>query len=153
MKDRTQARLAALDADAQQRMDELRHANRRDLNAILISLVIIFVVLSLVGIVVTHKVVGPIYRMRMLVGRIDGDHLVLHGKLRHGDELQDLFEEVSAMLDRLRDHQQAEIGALEGLLKRLREAEGDAERMKVVAELEAFRARMAHALAPKPVDG
>lgn len=148
MVDATQARLATLDADTQKRMSDLRDANRRDRRAILVALVLVFVVLVAVGIVVTHKVVGPIYRMKMLVSKIDGDHLALQGKLRKGDELQDLFEEVQQMLDRLRAHQDAEVTALGELLERLG-ACPDAERAAVLADLGKFRDRMATALAAK----
>jgi sensor histidine kinase YesM len=126
-------------------MEELRNANQRDLRAILVALVVVFLLLAGVGIVVTHKVVGPIYRIRMLLGKIDGDHLFLAGKLRKGDELQDLFEEIQKMLDRLRDHQDAEITTLDALLQRLRAA-GDQDRAKVLDDLDAFRKRMISAL-------
>jgi CHASE3 domain sensor protein len=141
----TRARLAALDQDTQKRLEDLREANHRDLRFILVALIVIFLVLVAVGIVVTHKVVGPIYRMKMLVGKIDGDHLLLQGKLRKGDELQDLFEEVQHMLDRLREHQQAETTTLGELLARLGAAP-EAERGKVLDDLEQFRARMAAVL-------
>lgn len=144
----TRSRLSALDQDTQKRLEDLRRANHRDLQFILLALIVIFLVLVAVGIVVTHKVVGPIYRMKMLVGKIDGDHLVLQGKLRKGDELQDLFEEVQRMLDRLRDHQASEVEALGELLRRL-ETASEAERGQVKADLEKFRARMAAALERK----
>jgi hypothetical protein len=144
----TRGRLTALDQETQKRLEELRGANQRDLRFILIALIAIFVGLVAVGIVVTHKVVGPIYRMKFLIGKIDGDHLLLQGKLRKGDELQDLFEEVQHMLDRLREHQLAEISALGELLKRLGAA-SEAERGQVTADLEKFRARMTAALERK----
>jgi hypothetical protein len=149
MENETRTRLAALDAETLKRIDGLRAANDRDLRAILVTLVIIFLVLAAVGIVVTHKVVGPIYRMKMLVGKIDGDHLALQGKLRKGDELQDLFEEVQQMLDRLRGHQESEVSTLGGLLDKLKGCTSDADRGPALADLEKFRARMAAALDKK----
>lgn len=141
----TRARLAVLDQDTQKRIEELRQANQRDLQFILVALIAIFLGLVVVGIVVTHKVVGPIYRMKMLIGKIDGDHLLLQGKLRKGDELQDLFEEVQHMLDRLREHQSAEVAALGELLGKFGSVP-EAERGPVLADLEKFRARMAASL-------
>jgi len=149
MENETRTRLAGLDVETLKRIDGLREANNRDLRAILVTLVIVFLVLAAVGIVVTHKVVGPIYRMKMLVGKIDGDHLLLQGQLRKGDELQDLFEEVQWMLDRLRDHQQSEVSTLGGLLTRIKGSAGDADREQALAELEKFRARMASVLEKK----
>jgi methyl-accepting chemotaxis protein len=149
MENETRTRLAGLDVETLKRIDGLRAANGRDLSAILVTLVIVFLVLAAVGIVVTHKVVGPIYRMKMLVGKIDGDHLLLQGQLRKGDELQDLFEEVQRMLDRLRDHQQSEVSTLGGLLTRIKGSTGDADREQALAELEKFRARMASVLEKK----
>ena len=145
MASETRARLNQIDLSTKARMEELRNANQRDLRAILIAVVIVFVILAAVGIVVTHKVVGPIYRIRMLLGKIDGDHLFLAGQLRKGDELQDLFEEIQKMLDRLRAHQDAEIQALAGLLEQLRSA-GDHDRGRVLDDLDAFRTRMISAL-------
>jgi hypothetical protein len=149
MENETRTRLAGLDVETLKRIDGLRAANDRDLRAILVTLVIVFLVLAAVGIVVTHKVVGPIYRMKMLVGKIDGDHLLLQGQLRKGDELQDLFEEVQRMLDRLRDHQQSEVSTLGGLLTKIKGSAGDADREQALAELEKFRARMASVLEKK----
>jgi hypothetical protein len=149
MEDEIRSRLGQLDVDTQKRIDGLRAENDRDLSATLVTLVVLFIVLAAVGIVVTHKVVGPIYRMKMLVGKIDGDHLALQGKLRKGDELQDLFEEVQQMLDRLRGHQESEVSTLGGLLDKIKGCTSDADRGPALADLEKFRARMAAALDKK----
>ncbi len=75
----------------------------------LIGLVLL---LSLGTIVVTHKIAGPIYKMRRLFGTIDGDHLQLWAKLRKGDELQDAFSDFEAMLLRLRKHRHRDLEEL-----------------------------------------
>jgi hypothetical protein len=145
----TRGRLGALDAETQRRLENLRAANRQEMQAVLISLVVLFVILVLLGIVVTHRVAGPIYKMKLLMAKIDGDHLRLDGQLRRGDELRDLFEELSGMLERLRNHQRSEITDLDALLERLRTAKDDDERTSALSALEAFRERMEGALAGK----
>lgn len=149
MAEETDRRLATLDRDTQSRLWDLRDANRRGLIFILGATVAIFVALLLAGIVVTHKIAGPIYKMKLLMGRIDGDNLHLGGRLRRGDELKDLFQELAAMLERLRAHQGAEVATLRGLIERIRSADADDRRAAAIAALEEFERRMADAIDPK----
>jgi len=86
------------------------------LAATLIGLV---VVLSVLTIVVTHKVAGPVYKLKRLLGSVDGTHLQLWEKLRKGDELHDVFEEFAAMLRRLREARHLDIQRLESIIASL----------------------------------
>lgn len=69
--------------------------------------------LSGVTVVLTHKISGPVFKMKRLLGNIDGDHLQLWEKLRKGDELQDAFEAFDAMVRRLRESRHQDIEVLE----------------------------------------
>lgn len=149
MEQETRERLDVLDRSTQARLADLRDAHLRGMLWILAAVAAIFVVLLLAGVVVTHKIAGPIYKMKLLMGRIDGDNLSLGGSLRRGDELKDLFDELTAMLGRLRSHQQGEAATLLDLVERLRGAGGDQERSAVVDELVSLQGRMVAAAEPR----
>jgi hypothetical protein len=86
------------------------------------GLVGILVVLSLMTIVATHKIAGPAYKMKKLLSEIDGDHLQLWAKLRKGDELHDMFEQLEEMLRRLREARHREVAEIEAAVAALRDA-------------------------------
>ncbi|HUT76937.1 MAG TPA: hypothetical protein VM285_04585 [Polyangia bacterium] len=77
------------------------------------GLFLLVLLLSVVTIIVTHKVAGPVYKMKKLLADIDGEHLQLWAKLRKGDELQDAFREIDEMLRRLRESRQGDIEEIE----------------------------------------
>ena len=86
------------------------------------GLVGILVLLSLMTIVATHKIAGPAYKMKKLLSGIDGDHLQLWAKLRKGDELHDMFEQLEETLRRLREARHHEIAEVEAAVAALRSA-------------------------------
>jgi hypothetical protein len=98
----------------------------------------ILVLLSLMTIVATHKIAGPAYKMKKLLSGIDGDHLQLWAKLRKGDELVDMFEQLDEMLRRLREARHVEIEEIETALAALRGAGASSESL---APLERVAAR------------
>jgi hypothetical protein len=73
--------------------------------------------LSLMTIVVTHKVAGPIYKMKRLFHGITGDRLQLFEQLRRGDELHDVFKEFDNMLRRLRESRHVDVEKIEAVVK------------------------------------
>jgi geranylgeranyl reductase len=54
------------------------------------------------GIVFTHKVAGPIFKMKRLLRQVGAGKLVLRERLRKGDELQHFFEVFEEMVAELR---------------------------------------------------
>jgi hypothetical protein len=97
----------------------------------------ILVLLSLMTIVATHKIAGPAYKMKKLLSGIDGDHLQLWAKLRKGDELHDMFEQLEEMLRRLREARHHEIEELEAVVAALRSGGASGETIAVLARIEA----------------
>jgi nitrogen fixation/metabolism regulation signal transduction histidine kinase len=75
-----------------------------------LSLLVIGV--SLAGIVVTHRVAGPIFKMKRLLAHVGEGHLRMREKLRKGDELQHFFVAFERMVESLRQRQQQEIDKL-----------------------------------------
>jgi nitrogen fixation/metabolism regulation signal transduction histidine kinase len=101
--------------------------------------VILAIALGLTGIVVTHRVVGPAYKLKLLFGDVAKGSLNVRGGLRKGDELQDVGDAFKAMVTALRERREDEIAELERTLTTAREA-GMHE--AVLADLEAFRDRL-----------
>lgn len=99
-------------------------ATRRQQNTMLTSLVVglvlLVVLIGILGIYFTHKVVGPIYKMKMLLRQVGEGKLNFHGKLRKGDELQDFFEVFAAMVEKLKDRQRREVTELESAMEAAR---------------------------------
>ena len=87
------------------------------------SLAGLVVLLSLLTIVVTHKVAGPAYKMKRLLANVDGEHLQLFEKLRKGDELHDVFQEFSDMLRRLRESRHLDVEQLHSVIQKLEAAD------------------------------
>ena len=67
---------------------------------------------SALGIVITHKVVGPVFKLKRLLREVGNGALSVHERLRKGDELSDLFDTFLAMVDSLRRSQEAELDRL-----------------------------------------
>lgn len=108
----------------------------------IVALVLILTVaLGLTGIVITHRIVGPAYKLKLLLGDVERGRLNVRGGLRKGDELQDVGEAFQKMVQALRDRQEAEIAELEEILEKAGDADGE-----VVERITALRDQMRAAL-------
>ncbi len=104
--------------------DIMRDAEQMDQNvlfSIIGGIAFLAFALGVTGIIVTHKIVGPTYKLRRLIREVGEGKFVLSGALRKGDELQELFETFSAMVDSLRDAQAREVSELDDALEQARE--------------------------------
>jgi methyl-accepting chemotaxis protein len=90
--------------------------DRKVLLGILAGILVLAVSLGVTGILVTHKVVGPAYKLRRLLRDVSEGHLKVQGGLRKGDELQDLFEAFAQMVETLRARQAEEVALLDAAL-------------------------------------
>src|SRR5262245_57963100 len=68
-----------------------RDADRKVAFAVLGGIGVLALALAFTGIVVTHRLVGPAYRLRQLLRQVSEGRLRPAGKLRKHDELQDVF--------------------------------------------------------------
>lgn len=84
--------------------------------ALIAGLTLLVVLIGLLGIYFTHKVVGPIYKMKMLLRQVGEGKLNFQSRLRKGDELQDFFEAFAGMVEQLKARQAAELAELEAAL-------------------------------------
>ena len=105
----------------------------------------LFLLLSIgiTGIVITHRVVGPAYRIRVCLEAVAAGKLRLAGRLRKGDELQDVFAALDDMINSLRAAQEGEIQMLSEAIEAAKKAGVDDDK---VAAIVAVRERMVSAL-------
>lgn len=90
--------------------------DRKVLWGILGGILVLAVALGLTGILVTHRVVGPAYKIRKLLHEVADGHLKVQSRLRKGDELQDVFEAFAQMVETLRARQAEEVALLDDAL-------------------------------------
>ena len=112
-----------LDADTATDLEQFaQQEDRKIRNAIVAGVLLLTLALGLTGIMVTHRVVGPAYRMRRLFEHVgDGKFEVTTG-IRKGDELQELFHSFADMVESLRDQRGEEIEQLEQTLIKMESA-------------------------------
>jgi methyl-accepting chemotaxis protein len=77
------------------------------------ALTLLVILIGVAGILVTHKVAGPIFKMKRQIREVGEGHLRIPNKLRRGDELVEFFEAFETMVKNLRARQQGEIDKLE----------------------------------------
>lgn len=83
------------------------------------SLFLLTVGMGVAGIVITHRVAGPVHKMKRLLREVGTGRLYVREKLRKGDELQHFFVEFERMVDDLRRRQEAEIARVDRIISRL----------------------------------
>jgi nitrogen fixation/metabolism regulation signal transduction histidine kinase len=91
------------------------------LRSLVAGLAVLVVLIGILGIYFTHKVVGPIYKMKLLLRQVGEGKLNFQGKLRKGDELQDFFEVFAAMVEQLKARQRREVTQLEEVMVEAKE--------------------------------
>ena len=97
------------------------------------GLTLMVILIGLLGIYFTHKVAGPIYKMKMLLRQVGEGKLVFRGGLRKGDELQSFFEAFQTMVEKIRERQTKEIELLESAMETARAAGASEEALSKVA--------------------
>lgn len=118
---------------------EARAEDRRVLLGILGGILVMGLSIGATGIVVTHKLVGPAYKLKRLFREVADGHLKVGAKLRKGDELQDVFESFEKMIETLRRKQAEEVRHLDDAIERAKAAGCSTE---VLNELGGVRDRM-----------
>jgi nitrogen fixation/metabolism regulation signal transduction histidine kinase len=92
--------------------------------------------------VVSHKVVGPAYKLRLLMDEVAGGKLHVAGRLRKGDELQSVFESFEAMIDALRAERARDVEELEAAVAAAREQGTEAALERVLQVSNRMRATL-----------
>lgn len=99
---------------------EAVRVGQRNLFIGLVTTMIALVVgIGIAGIIFTHKIAGPMFKMKRLMRQVGDGKLVLRERLRKGDELQHFFEVFEQMVETMRDHQKKEIGRVDDIVSAL----------------------------------
>jgi hypothetical protein len=124
-----QIRLERDAADLKKQAEELRakavsmeEQQRIFLVGLWIMLTLLVVTIGVAGIIFTHKIAGPVFKMKRLLRQVGEGKLVLRERLRKGDELQHFFEAFEKMVEALREHQKGEIAKVDAIIEKLDEA-------------------------------
>ena len=112
-----------------------KEEDRKVMAAIIVGVAILALAMGITGIIVTHRVVGPAYRMSRLFEEVGGGKLRVSTGIRKGDELQDLFSSFGKMVESLRDKRGADIAALEDTLQKMESAGMESEYITELREL------------------
>ena len=99
-----------------------KQEDRKVRNAIIVGVLLMTLALGITGIIVTHRVVGPAYRMRRLFEHVGEGHLEVTTGIRKGDELQDLYRSFAEMVESLREQRAEDIERLEDTLIKMEAA-------------------------------
>lgn len=137
-----EAKLVAQAESLKQETSKLQAFQQRMMQTLIAVLVLLVVGIFLAGIMVTHKVAGPIYKMKRQIKDVGEGRLRIPGKLRKGDELVHFFDAFDGMVRSLRARQQSEIEMLD---RAIAELEGKAE-PSALEPLHALRKEMQDAL-------
>jgi len=123
------------EADAHDRLlaDQQASLIRRQrwmLTSLVGGLALMVLLIGLLGIYFTHKVAGPIFKMKKLLKRVGEGNLRVETRLRKGDELQDFFDAFAQMVASLREIETRQLRDLDAALGAVtRGAKEDAEAM------------------------
>jgi len=104
---------------------------------------------------VTHKVAGPVFKMKKLLRELAKSNFRVDARLRKGDELQHFFDAFNETVAELRQRQQDEIDQVESVLQLLRDAESGATDRVIGARerLQALHASMRVSVVTTPPNG
>jgi hypothetical protein len=114
-----QALLEKQASDLKHQSSAIRDQQRTMLITLTTALTLLCVLIGFAGILVTHRVAGPIFKMKRQIREVGEGHLRIPNKLRKGDELVDFFEAFETMVINLRSRQQSEIDKLEQAISSL----------------------------------
>ncbi|MEO8796918.1 MAG: hypothetical protein ABI551_03460 [Polyangiaceae bacterium] len=133
----------ANDQKIAEQQQQLATRQRTMLATVVGGLTLMVILIGILGIYFTHKVAGPIYKMKLLLKQVGEGKLTFRGGLRKGDELQDFFESFAGMVEQLKSRQAKEVELVGGAIERARAA-GVSE--EVLSELVGVREAMQRAL-------
>ncbi len=136
---RAETELTAKLAEAHNSREEIERNYARTRLTLLFGGALLVLLLGVSGIVITHKVVGPIFKIKRLLRTVGSGKLDIHERLRKGDELEDLFDAFMGMVNALRRAQSEEIAQLEAAIADAKSSDAPASSIE---KLEALRDRM-----------
>lgn len=138
--------LAQVDREYERNLAEVaaRRASVEELRKRMLFLLVgggvtILIILSVLGIFITHRIVGPVHRMKRLCRQVGTARLSVREGLRRGDELEDLFDTFVQMTYSLKSLQTGRLASLDAAMEKAQEESVSAE---VMSRLRALRAQL-----------
>ncbi|NOZ88246.1 MAG: hypothetical protein GXP49_18695 [Deltaproteobacteria bacterium] len=115
-----------MDAEAIEKIQGAMETHDRDvLLAISLFVFALVVVLALWGVLVTHRIAGPIYAISRYLDQITAGKLANIRPLRKKDELKEFFKTFNEMVDALKSRTRDDVEALEAVALELKSIEGN----------------------------
>jgi nitrogen fixation/metabolism regulation signal transduction histidine kinase len=119
--------LGKREAELEQEAAAVASQQRMLLYVLIAALLVLVLGIGVAGIMFTHKVAGPIFKMKRLLRQIGEGKLVVRERLRKGDELQHFFDTFETMVEDLRKHQKEEIAKVDAIIDRLAATPGKSD--------------------------
>jgi hypothetical protein len=125
--------LAAISPEIGEKLDA--DDAKKVFSIIVLSLVAEVAILGVLGLIITHRVCGPIFVITRHLGTmVDGRYPALR-PLRAGDEFAPMFESFKQLVDTQRDRDAAEVSKLNKAMAAAREKGVDAESITILQTL------------------
>jgi nitrogen fixation/metabolism regulation signal transduction histidine kinase len=112
---------------------------------VVVALALLVLAIGAAGVVLTHRVAGPIHKMKRLFQVVGSGRLEVREQLRRGDELQHFFDAFQSMVGALRDRRSVDARRVNDAIAALESA--DAER--ALAALRELRSELTEQLEVK----
>jgi hypothetical protein len=104
------------DEDVQQIRDDMAHQDRLRLLVLVGFGLLLAVAVAAYGIVLTHKVAGPLFKISRYMNAVREGKLGPIYDLRKGDQLHEFFESFKQMHSALRKEAESDIGTLDAVI-------------------------------------
>lgn len=105
--------------DLKRQSESLLGQQQNMLATLLAALAVLVVLIGIAGILVTHRVAGPVYKMQRLMSSVADGELPTPSRLRKGDELVDFFRAFESMVQSLRERREGDLGHVKKALEKL----------------------------------
>ncbi len=125
--------------EVRNRRAEIVRQKSRILTLLVGAAVLLGLLLGAMGVLITHRVVGPVHKMKRLLRQVGTGRLGNRERLRQGDELSDLFETFLQMTYSLKAMQKSRVATLDATI---RDAAASGASAEVMDGLRALRAQM-----------
>lgn len=126
-------------AEVKQRGVDIEAQRQRMMQLLVGSAIALVVLLSALGIFITHRIVGPVFKLKRLLRQVGTSRLGVKERLRKGDELEDLFDTFLQMTYSLTALQRGRLATLDATI---RKAEATGAAAEVLEGLRALRAQL-----------
>jgi len=114
--------------------DDLLAADRTRLIILTVFAVVLSIILFMYWIYFTHKIAGPLHKLKNYLLSLRDGNIPSPGKLRKGDHLNDVWEVVIQVSEKMRLQEESEITQLQGLMTNV-----DEKSRRVLAEIVAAK--------------